>query len=314
MEPTSKALSGPSPQQVFKRYLLAVRPMFLTASVLPVLLGTAWGVHVAGSADWSSFVLAVLSIALVHAGINVLNDVYDDLNGTDRINDERIFPYTGGSRFIQNEILNVRQMRRWSYLLLAAAGVTGAILFFSKGPMILVFGLAGIVLGTLYSMPPLQLSARGLGELAVGLGFGLLPVVGAAWLQSGQFEWGAVILSIPVSAWVANILLANELPDIPADGRVGKRTLAVRLGYPGVGLVYGLLTIFALAAILGAILYASLSPWILVLPLVVCALGLYVSRGIARTRQAQDLKPLIEMTLTIHAVGTLWLAAWIVWS
>ncbi|MGD8795454.1 MAG: hypothetical protein PVH51_01285, partial [Thiohalophilus sp.] len=68
MEPTSKALSGPSPQQVFKRYLLAVRPMFLTASVLPVLLGTAWGVHVAGSADWPSFVLAVLSIALVHAG------------------------------------------------------------------------------------------------------------------------------------------------------------------------------------------------------------------------------------------------------
>lgn len=191
MEPTSKALSGPSPQQVFKRYLLAVRPMFLTASVLSVLLGTAWGVHVAGSADWSSFVLAVLSIALVHAGINVLNDVYDDLNGTDRINDERIFPYTGGSRFIQNEILSARQMRRWSYLLLAAAGVTGAILFFSKGPMILAFGLAGIVLGTLYSMPPLQLSARGLGELAVGSGLACCrwlvpPGYRAANLNGGQ--------------------------------------------------------------------------------------------------------------------------------
>ena len=314
MEPTSKALSGPSPQQVIKRYLLAVRPMFLTASVLPVLLGTAWGIHVAGSADWSAFVLAVLSIALVHAGINVLNDVYDDLNGTDRINDERIFPYTGGSRFIQNEILNVRQMRRWSYLLLTTAGVTGAILFFNKGPMILAFGLAGIALGTLYSMPPLQLSARGLGELAVGLGFGLLPVVGAAWLQSGRFEWGAVVLAIPVSAWVANILLANELPDIQADARVGKRTLAVRLGYSGVAIVYGLLTLIALIATIMAVLYASLSPWILALPLALCGLGLYVSLGIARTRQARVLKPLIEMTLTIHAAGTLWLAAWIGWS
>jgi len=311
MEPTTKALSGPSARQVFKRYFLAVRPMFLTASILPVLLGTAWGTHTSGSLDWGVFILALLSVALVHAGINVLNDVYDDLNGTDRINDERIFPYTGGSRFIQNEVLTARQMRRWSYLLLAAAGITGAILFFVKGPMILGFGLAGIALGSLYSMPPLQLSARGLGELAVGTGFGLLPVVGSAWLQSAQFDWGAVVLSIPVSVWVTNILLANELPDMSADASSGKRTLAVRLGNRGTALLYGGLSIIALLATVTAVAITTLSPWVIALPLALCLLGIYVSVGIIRSSKPETMKSLIEMTLTIHAAGTIWLAAWV---
>lgn len=310
MEPSTKALSGPSARQVFKRYTLAVRPMFLPASVLSVLLGTVWGAHIAGTMDWSSFILALLSVVLVHAGINVLNDVYDDLNGADRINEERIFPYTGGSRFIQNEVLSVRQMQWWSYLLLAAAGLVGIVLFFLKGPMILGFGLVGIALGTLYSMPPLQLSARGLGELAVGIGFGLLPVVGAAWLQSGRFEWGAVTLSIPVSVWATNILLANEVPDVRADSHVGKRTLAVRLGKRGTARLYAVLSLIALLASAASIAITSLSPWTIALPLAVCGLGFYVSLAITRPLQPENMRSLIEITLGIHAAGTLWLAAW----
>ena len=97
LEPSREALGGAGLPRTARRLILAIRPMFLTASILPVLLGTAWGVHVGGRFQPVLFVLALLATALVHAGVNVLNDVYDDACGTDRVNEARVFPFTGGS-------------------------------------------------------------------------------------------------------------------------------------------------------------------------------------------------------------------------
>ncbi|MGD8619685.1 MAG: prenyltransferase, partial [Gammaproteobacteria bacterium] len=216
-----------------RNYALATRPMFLTASVLAVITGTSLGWHSAGRLDAAVALLALLIIALLHAAANVLNDVYDELNGADRLNTQRISPYTGGSRFIQNGVLTLEQMRRWGLLLLALATLLGLGLGIYRGAAIFGLGMAGIGLGILYSAPPVQLAARGLGELAVAAGFGILPVCGAAWLQTGRFEWPVLALSIPVSCWVANILLINEVPDARSDAAAGKRTLVVRLGIQG---------------------------------------------------------------------------------
>ena len=89
-----------------------MRPKFFPASVLPVLAGSAWGFMVAGQFDLSAFVLALLATVCVHAGANVLNDVGDDAGGTDRQNEDRIYPYTGGTRFIQAGIMSANGMAR----------------------------------------------------------------------------------------------------------------------------------------------------------------------------------------------------------
>ena len=107
-EPSAVALSGRSPLRVAKRLFLATRPMFISASVLPVLLGTASGWRAFGQLDGGVLLLGLAAIACVHAAGNVLNDVNDDRGGTDRVNEDRIFPFTGGSRFIQNEIMSRR--------------------------------------------------------------------------------------------------------------------------------------------------------------------------------------------------------------
>jgi hypothetical protein len=44
-------------------------------------------------------------ILFVHAGVNVLNDVYDDISGTDSLNTGYIHPVTGGSRVIQDGVM-----------------------------------------------------------------------------------------------------------------------------------------------------------------------------------------------------------------
>ncbi len=308
MEPSIAALGGRSPGRVIKRYLLATRPKFLTASVLPVLLGTAAGFALVGSVDAEVFLLALAATVFVHAGANVINDVYDEATGNDGINEGRIYPFTGGSRFIQNGVLSVEQMTRWALLLLAMGAVAGVGLAIVKGMMVIGFGLIGIGLGVLYSAPPVRLSGRGLGEAAVGIAFGVLPVMGAAWLQSGALTTELFILSLPVGLWVTSILVINEVPDMEADGKSGRRTLIVQLGKGGGRLLYIALQIAALAATAGAVYVGVLPVWAVIVPALIAGGAFIAGGGIAEPGEdAVQLRKGIEMTLASHAVGTLWL-------
>jgi 1,4-dihydroxy-2-naphthoate octaprenyltransferase len=283
---------------------LATRPKFLTASVLPVIVGTAWGATLAGHFDALAAVLALLATALVHAASNVINDVGDDVTGTDRANIERIYPYTGGSRFIQNGVLSRGAMARLALGLGLAALAVGVWMTFLRGPGVMVFGLLGLAIGYLYSTPGLALSGRGVGELAVAVGLGALPAIGATWLQSGIVDTGAILLATCISVWVALILLINEVPDSAADALVGKRTLAVRLGEGGVRVLYVVLTLIALGAGLALVTRGEL-PWWASIPIVgVSVLAVLASRGITLAPERREaLKKSIEMTLGVHAIG-----------
>lgn len=312
MEPSIQALGGEAPLRVLKRYFLATRPMFLAASVLPVLVGSSWGAVQAGAWQWWVVLLAVLDIALIHAGVNVLNDVFDNANGTDRANQTRIFPFTGGSRFIQNGVLSAEQMRTYALLLLGLGIVLGAIITLLKGPGVLVFGLLGLALGILYSLPPIALASRGLGELAVAFGFGVLPVTGAAWLQTGiLLDTFTIILAVPISCWVANILIMNEVPDLQADVRAGKATLVVRFGLPGARWLYRGLSLIAIGASVSLAWWGPLAHWG-VIPVIL--LGLLAvnaaSQIVADDGTAHSSRLPIQKTLTIHAVGCVWLILW----
>ncbi|WP_020680225.1 prenyltransferase [Marinobacterium rhizophilum] len=309
-EPSVESLGGSGLSSLLRRLLLATRPMFLTASILPVLVGTSWGYRVGGTLDWTALALALAAIVLIHAAANVLNDVFDDLGGTDRHNDERIFPFTGGSRFIQNGVMSVRQMALWGAFLLILGIVFGLGLVVHSGMLVLLFGVAGVALGLLYSIPPMQLNARGLGELAVGAGFGILPVTGAAWLQSGISVVGALVLSLPIACWIMAILLMNEVPDLKADQAAGKHTLVVRLGLNRTRWLYLLLQVLALAILAVAVSLGMLqsATWLipgifLLLAAIVAAFGV----GAVTAR----LKRSIQLTLMIHMLGGLWLIAWI---
>ena len=309
VNPVPEDFAGESPARIAKRLFHATRPKFFPASALPVVVGTAWGIQAAGYFDGLVFFLALLATVCVHAGSNVLNDVGDESNGTDRRNEQRIYPYTGGSRFIQTGILDYPAMARLGVGLLVVAAIAGVILFFIKGPAIIVFGLCGIGLGVLYSLGPLRLSAIGLGETAVAVAFGVLPVVGAAWLQGANLGPELLMFSLPVSAWVAAILLINEVPDIAADGASGKRTLPVRLGLGGTARAY---LIIHLAAVAVVVLLTSRGSLPLLAPLVPIGLLILAFRASGTIRSGvQDrakLTQAIEATLAIHTLGSLWLA------
>ena len=311
-EPTALQLAGPGLLPAIRRYGLATRPQFLTASFLPVLVGTAWGVRAAGPWDGWSFLLAAVAVLLLHAASNVLNDVGDEWSGSDRNNHERIYPFTGGSRFIQNGILDARAMLRFSLGLFAAAVLFGAVLLWKQGWPVLMLGLAGLALGSLYSLPRVALAGLGIGELAIGLAFGVLPVLGAAWLQGLPADATALLLSLPVAAWVTAILLINEVPDRAADAAAGKRTLPVRWGLRATVWLYGGLQASAFLFLVAWQQVANLPFWVLLVPSALSLAGWRAARAIDGSRE--QLAEAIRLTLLVHASGCLWLAACSLWA
>jgi 1,4-dihydroxy-2-naphthoate octaprenyltransferase len=85
----------------------------------------------------------------------------------------------------------------------------------------------------IYSGGPFPLSANGLGDLFVFIFFGLAAVVGTYYVQAltvTPFVW---IAALPPGFLITAILVVNNLRDIDTDRRVGKKTLAVRLGPSG---------------------------------------------------------------------------------
>lgn len=267
-----------------KDYFLAARPVFLTATLLPVLFGSVVGYEVAaqqgGSFDVLAMMMALISVMLMNLGINVLNDVYDDDNGTDRINKHAVIPFTGGSRVIQQNVLSREQMKQWSYVLLSLSVVFGFFLFLYKGYPVLVFGLLGLFLSVGYSMPPIKLASRGLGELAVALGAGILPVIGAGWLQAGYFSWALLFMSVPIGLWVTNIILVNEVPDAEADAASGKNTLAVRFGVKATAGLYLMLNIAAATFVCVSAIFGQIPFMAIILPLVLLVPAILTTKKI----------------------------------
>lgn len=301
---------GNSLGQSAKRLFHASRPKFFPASILPVVVGSAFGAQAVGAFDWLVFILALVATVCVHAASNVLNDVSDEDIGTDRLNKARIYPYTGGSRFIQSGILDSTAMMRFGIGLLAAAALCGLALLLLKGSMVLVFGVIGVALGVLYSLGPAKLSSLGLGELAVAIAFGVLPVTGAAWLQGAAIDGTLLLFSVPVSIWVAAILLINGVPDIEADRATGKHTLPVRLGLNGTAVLYLLIQLTAVAVFVVMAVQQTLPVYAPVVPAGLLLLAAKAARSIRRgVADRPGMTKAIESTLAIHTVGSIWLAA-----
>lgn len=207
-----------------------LRAEFLTASVIPVLLASAVAHFETGFFDWPLFLLALFGAAFLHIGTNVANDYFDHLSGNDPVNIRYIRPFTGGSRLIQEKLLTPKAVLTIAMVFYAAAVVIGVILTILKGPIIVVFGLVGLISGYFYTAPPIRFAHHGLGEIVVGLNFGFLVGIGTYFVQTGTISMAAIVSSLPLTLLVMAIIIINEFQDREADGRVGKRTLVVRLG------------------------------------------------------------------------------------
>jgi len=315
MTETTMQAGEPTPAQLTQpilRYVLATRPAFLTITVVGCLLGMAlaWS---DGAFDLLRAVATLVLALLAHAAVNVLNDYCDHHNGTDARNTQRLFPYTGGSRFIQNGVLTAPQVGGYAAALFAATIAGGVWLLVSVGEALFWIGAAGLFIGWAYSAPPLRLNSRGWGELCVFLGF-LLVVVGAYVVQhgtAGELPW---LAGAPYALLAANILYINQFPDREADLASGKLHWVARLqpavAARGYGLILGLATLA-----LCAIIVTGMLPGVAALSLVALIPGVAAARLLARhAATPEQLAPAIRLTLLAAHAQPVLLAGTLVWA
>lgn len=210
-----------------KQYFLATRPAFLSITLLGCLIGLVYRYSPSRS-SWMINLLALVIALLAHAAGNVLNDYFDHLNGSDLINSDRVSPFTGGSRFIQVNIFKPKQIHQFGILLLLLSILLGLFLCSITTWKLLPIGIFGAILLWMYSATPFELMSRGiLGEITIALSWSLV-VVGFSTLQSGAIDVEIIPIAMAYGLMVANILFLNQIPDINADKKSQKITLAVQ--------------------------------------------------------------------------------------
>lgn len=237
----------------------AVRLPFLTATLVPVLVGVAiayYDLRATGAFDWGLLGLTFLGVTLFHLGTNTANDYFDHRSGADEAN---LTPtrFSGGSRVIQRGLVPAPTMALLAALFYGLGTLVGFALVWRLWPAgltILWLGVAGFLLGFLYTAPPARLAHRGVGELAVAVGFGPLIVLGAYFVQTQEFSTAALLASLPIGFLIAAVLYINEFPDKDGDARVGKRTLIVRLPDRAAVMGYHALLTLAYVTILGGVI------------------------------------------------------------
>jgi 1,4-dihydroxy-2-naphthoate octaprenyltransferase len=293
------------------RYLMATRPAFLTVTLFAGFIGLASAYADGVPIDLLTAGMSLLFGLVAHAGINVLNDYYDALNGTDDANNERIFPFTGGSRFIQNGVLSRRETAIFGGILMLLVVVAGIWLMLVSDAALLWIGAAGLFIGWAYSAPPFKLNSRGLGEIGVWAGFALIAI-GSDVVQRGTFSIKPLIAVASYALLVTDLLFINQFPDEKADGIAGKRHWVVRLGHHKARWLYAVIAAAAYLWLAAAVWGGAL-PRLALLALASAVLSLQAARTlIQHSATPSSLTPAIQQTIAAAALHGLLLSIGIV--
>ena len=175
--------------------------------------------------------VTVAGIFCVEAAKNASGEIVDFDSGADAaVADEDRSPFSGGKRVLVDGLLTRRQVTVVAACAYALAAACGAAIITFREPQAAWLAAIGGAAAFFYHAPPLRLSYRGLGELAVAACYGPLIASGTYLVQRGGIAPAVVLASLPLGLMVAAFLVINEFPDFRADRAAGKRTLVVRFG------------------------------------------------------------------------------------
>ncbi|MGA1700461.1 MAG: 1,4-dihydroxy-2-naphthoate polyprenyltransferase [Candidatus Nanopelagicales bacterium] len=272
-----------------REWIEGARPRTLGAAVAPVAVGTGVAASV-GALHPLRALLALVVMLAAQVGANYANDYSDGVRGTDR---DRVGPV----RLVGQGLAAPAQVRRAALASLTVSAIAGLTLVAVIGQWwLLLVGAAALLAAWLYTGGPRPYGYLGLGEVFVFVFFGVVPVVGTAYVQALAVPTSAWVASIGVGALTCAVLVANNLRDIPSDAEAGKVTLAVRWGDRATRIAYVVLIVSGFAVIVPLALPAGLGltfAWVALLG-IVFAIG--PLRAIARGDVGRALVPVLQGT------------------
>jgi len=280
------------------KILLSVRPWSFTMTAGVIISAITLAFYYGYPVDITLALLALVGAVLFHAFANWFNDYGDYVMGVDRVG-------VGTTIYRPNLLvegaLGTRQILVLSFSSAAISIAIGLYIAFNGRPLVIPIGVAGFLLGLLYSIPRVGFKYNALGELAVFLAFGPLMFLGSFYAATGLLDLRALIASAPLGMLITAVLLANNIRDIETDSRSGIKTLATTLGLKRSTIAY-------LTLLLGSIAYTLALVALRVLPVtsaitvLVLPLAIKLTRISLSGRIPADFDPMTARVVLLYSI------------
>lgn len=224
-------------------WIQAARPKTLGAAVAPVLVGFFIGSRLGGQPIlWTLLICTLGSTIALQIATNWFNDALDFQQGKDTA------ARVGPRRITAAGVVSPASVMMAGFLMLGVATALSIPLIAARGLPIVIIGVPSLYFCYGYTGGVAPLAYRGLGELFVILFFGLVAVMGSAFVQTGEWLVGGLVGGVQIGCLSTVLIAINNLRDLDEDRSTGKRTLAVRFGATFARLEITALTLLAYSA------------------------------------------------------------------
>jgi 1,4-dihydroxy-2-naphthoate octaprenyltransferase len=272
------------------------RPAFLLITPVQVFLAWMAAIDAHRIVALQDVVLVLLAALAAHISVNAFNEYSDFHTGVDALTQRT--PFSGGSGSLQRFPESANLVRYFAWGALALVLALGVYFVLVRGDLpLLLLGVLGLVI-TLNYTPRLNRHPW-LCLVAPGLGIGVVMVWGSELALSGNLSQAGVYAGLVSFFLVSNLLLLNQLPDIAADQKAGRRTFPIAYGAQRSIQMAAVFFGFAIAVIVTGLCAEVLPPlsWIALLPLLSLPLLLH---GLVRyASQPQSLVPYLGLNVIL---------------
>ena len=206
-------------KHTFGEWMIAVRPWSFPASVMPIIVSTAYLFWKGAQMNWLMALWVLVTMVLFHSAGNTWSDYFDYKKNVD--SDD-----TFGAKTLTTGMFEPSEIKKLALGLLVVACLSGIGIMLCTDIRILWFGLGGAFLAMAY--PYLKFNA--LGDVDILLTFAFIPTAGVSLAVTGAIDWSVLWIALPVGLITDGILHSNNTRDIMTDKRAGIKTMAMGLG------------------------------------------------------------------------------------
>ena len=250
---------------MIRYWIEAMRLRTLPVSVAGVIAGTGCAI-LTDSFKAIPALLCLTFAILAQIAANFGNEYYDFKNGIDRKG------RAGFRRGVTEGEISPKAMKAATFITLGIAAAVGCAMLIYGPWWLMIVGILIMCFALAYSAGPYPLSHHGLGDIAVIIFFGIVPVVLTWYLQTSSWDSAdlAIETSVAIGLLAANVLVVNNYRDMEDDAAVGKRTTVVIFGRKVMSAAYLLSGFIGMSVMIPV--WLGMPVWVFTVPLIYLAL------------------------------------------
>jgi len=272
-----------------------------TASVLPFLIGLCFSWYHYHTVHIGYVLLFFIAMFIFNMAVDILDNYNDYHHATD------VHDYKEKTNIIGRENLSLRLVFWLMTSMIAVSAIIGIGLAYVVGWPLLIMGLYCYLVGIFYSSGPRPLSSLPLGEFFSGFTMGMMITFICVYLNTFEtFYWSfseifsIVIIALPNTMWIANLMLANNICDKEEDENNERYTLAHYLGRKNSLRLFVGMNVLAFLGIILSVVF-GLAPWTVLLTFLVSP---FIWKQISLFMEKQVKKETFICAVRILAVGS----------